>query len=411
MSGTLYTPPNANLANVNLNSIGSNYATQFGHQNSLLIQKQVRKAIFDAAPAQFFDLMLLNMKGSEQVDSDEFFYQEAGYGRNPIQANAVSVAATHPATTAVTIASAEDVSLDTVVAFPNNAKGTVTAIVGNVITITPMTGGTVPALAVGELLSNHGPVEADAARDIKQYFRLTTIERHNYVQMFVKARRYGKMELFKHQQAGTTSNYLQLDRMRMLQQFRIDLSNAFWNGERGEVTLSNGTKAKTCGGVYPLMLAAGSMQVSTPVATLPDAIEDAALSTEFGDYGQTRFLCGTPRRILDVSKAYKSSLTRYTPNDKIADLSIDMIKIGSSNIVLVPMKRFEDTASFPANWKDKLFLLDYNCIQPVHCFTEEMGDTLDRSRGSLNNYTDSWVSATFSMKFNNPLACAIINVV
>jgi len=410
---SLYTPPNANLTNANLNSIGSQYASQFGHNQSLLIQKVVRKVIFDAAPQQFFDLMLLNQKPSKQVPSDEHFYQEAGYGRNPVQVIGAGAAATaYPATQVVPVSNTEDIALDTIVTYPNNAKGTVTNIVaGTSITVTPMTGGNLPAVVAGDLLSNHSPVEADAARDIKQYFRLNTIERHNFVQMFIKARRYGRMELYKHQQAGVTSNHIQMDRMRMLQQFRVDLSNAFWNGEMGEVTLSNGVKAKTCGGVYPLMLAAGSMQTTTPIATLPDAVEDLALSTEFGEYGQTRFLCGTPRRILDLSKAYKSALTRYTFGDHTVDLGINMIKLGSSNIVLVPMKRFEDTASFPTSWTDRMFLLDYSAIQPVHCFGEEMGDTLNRQSGTLDNYTDSWVSTTFGMEFNNPLSCGIVNII
>ena len=408
----LFTPPNVAHSNANLNPLGSQYASQFGHNQSLLVQKVIRKIIFDAAPQQFFDLMLLNMKQSEQVESDEFNYMEMGYGRNPLVTTANVAAAAYPATQTIPVANTDDISVDTIVVYPNNAKGTVTSIVAGVsVTVTPMTGGSVPAIVNGDVLANHSPVEADSATDIKQYYRTEVIERFNFVQMFVKARRYGKMELYKYMRSGTTSNFLEMDRKRLLQHFRTDLSNAFWNGERGEVTLSNGTKAKTCGGIYPLMLAAGSPAASSPVATLPDAIEDVFLSTMYGDYGQTKFLYGTPRRILDISKAYKSSLTRYSPNDTVANLGIDMIKIGAGNIVLVPMHRFESTASFPSSWKDKLFLIDHNNITPKHCFGEEMGDTLARTNGgTLNNYVDSWISTTFSIEFNNPLACATIDI-
>jgi hypothetical protein len=408
----LFTPPNPGLSNQNLNALGSQYAAQFGHNNSLLVQKVLRSIIYDAAPAQFFDLMMLNMQASEQRASDEVFYMEMGYGRNPVQATAGVAAAVHPATQVIPVANTDDISVDTIVVYPNNAKGVVTSIVpGTSVTVTPMTGSSVPAVVSGDLLSNHSPVEADAATDIKQYYRSEVIERFNYIQMFVKARRYGKMELYKHMKSGATSNFLDLDRKRLLQHFRTDISNAFWNGERGEVTLSNGTRAKTTGGIYPLMLASGAPAIATPLATLPDAIEDAVMSTMFGEYDDTKFLYGAPRHIYNISKAHKQTGLRYSPNDAIADLNIDMIKIGGTKVVLVPMQRFESTASFPSSWADKLFLLDHLSIKPVHCFTEEMGDTLNRRNGgTLNNYVDSWVSATFGIEFNNPLGCATIDI-
>lgn len=408
----LFTPPNAGLANANLNALGSQYSQQFGHNTSLLIQKKINEIIFDAAPQQFFELAMLNMQPSEQVGSDEFFYMEMGYGRNPLQVTANVAAAVYPATQTIPVASTDDITVDTIIVYPNNAKGNVTTVnAGISIVVTPMTAGSVPAVVIGDILSNHSPVEADAATDIKQYYRTETIERYNFVQMFIKARRYGKMELYKHMMAGTTSNYLKLDRQRLLQQFRTDLSNAFWNGERGEVTLSNGTKAKTTGGIYPLMLAAGSPNAVTPVATLPDAIEDMVLSTMFGDYGQTKFLYGAPRQILEISKAYKSTLTRYSPNDQIANLGLQEVKLGAGSVVFVPVQRFESSASFPASWAKRLFLIDHNNIKSKHCFSEEMGDTLPRKNGgTLNNYVDSWVSTTFGLEFSNPLACATIDI-
>jgi hypothetical protein len=74
----LYNLPNDQFSNTNLNSIGSQYAQDFGHDISLLVEKVTNKAIFDAAPQQFFDLKLLNMKQFMPVNSDEFFYKEMG---------------------------------------------------------------------------------------------------------------------------------------------------------------------------------------------------------------------------------------------------------------------------------------------------------------------------------------------
>ena len=46
----LYDQPNETLTNTNLNSLGSQYAADFGHDISLMVQKATNKAIFDAAP-------------------------------------------------------------------------------------------------------------------------------------------------------------------------------------------------------------------------------------------------------------------------------------------------------------------------------------------------------------------------
>jgi len=412
---TLYSPPNANLHNTNLNSVGSQYASLFGHNNSLLIQKITRSLIYDAAPQQYFDLKLLNMKPAKTVNSDEFFYHEMGFGREPVEITAISAAAVHPASQTLTVANLDTIAVDTIVVYASNAKGTVTAINTGLsqITVTPMTGGSVPAVIVGDLLANLSPVEADAADDIKQYFRADTIERYNYVQMFIKAQRFGKMELYKYQKAGTTENYLTMQRKRLLQQFRVDLSNILWNGDRGEVTLAGGEVAKTTGGIFPTMLQAGSANIATPIATITTALEDLALSTEYKAYGSTRFLYGTPRQIHEISTAYKSALTRYRPDDMTAKLNLKGVDIGSTFIVFVPMKRFEERSCFPAAWTNRLFLLDQESISCCQTWGEEMGQTLTRKgqSSSYRNYTDFWVSATFGMEFNNPLGSGWIDII
>ena len=48
----------AKYSNINVNSVGSEYAALYGHDISLLVQKLTNRAIFDAAPQQFMDLKL-----------------------------------------------------------------------------------------------------------------------------------------------------------------------------------------------------------------------------------------------------------------------------------------------------------------------------------------------------------------
>lgn len=410
---TAQVPPTSKFRNVDTNSLASTYAATYSHDSTALIERVVRELIYDASPEQYLDLKLLSLKTPRKVTSDEFFYHEMGFGRDPIIANATAVAGATQ-TFALTAASFVAVSVDTIIIYPDGvSRGTVTAknTGTNEITVTALTGQTLPAVAVNDIFALLSPVEADGMNTISQYFRQETVERFNYVQMLIKAVRFGRMELFKYEQAGSTSNYIQMQKQRCIDQFRVDLSNILWNGERGEVTLANGMNAKTTGGIYPLMIAAGSFNVTSSTASLKSAIEDAALSTEYKKHGYTRFLYGSPRMIYEASKAWKDEKVRYNPGDRMGDVYLEAINIGSSKIVFVPMQRFEEQSCFPASWANRMILVDQETIQPVQCWGEEMGQTLPRKDGGTReNFQDFWIHATFGLQYDNPLGGAIINV-
>ncbi len=349
---SLYNETSAKFANQNYNSVGSEYANLYGHDISLLVQKLTNRAIFDAAPQQFMDLKLMNMVPAETVNSDEFFFQEMGYQREPLQVTAVSATVSYPTTQTINVASVDNISTNTIISYPNGQKGSVVAVDTSLLTITvsPYNGDTLPAVAIGDVLANVSTVDHDGSEGFAQYFRASTIERVNYVQLFNKAIRYSEVELHKLKNMGTTANFLEMERNAMFNQHRIDISNALWVGQKGEVVTANGTPAKTTGGVYTSMVEAGSPNAVATSATLVDAFEDMVLSSEFGDYGQARMAYMTPRIHRLLSLAYKEQLTRYAPNDEIALLNLKEINLGSSRIVLVPYKRFEDAASYPGSF-------------------------------------------------------------
>jgi hypothetical protein len=414
-AGEYYTPqiPGANqFNNVDLNAIGSPYAWMNGHSTTDLISRMLHYQIFKAAPAQFYDLNILGMESPEPVKSDEFMYRESQYGREPIVVASAYAGGGFSAVINVTPASTEVISVDTLCVLPNNQKVTVTNIngSGNQITITAQTNQTLPALAVGDNIANLSSVEMDGANSISQYFRLNTIERYNYVQMFVKATRFGEMEMFKYVNAGTT-NYIQRNREEMMDQHRIDISNAYWNGTQGEVTLANGGKAKTMGGIFPIMQAAGSYSVLTSMANLKAAVEDLAMNTQYGSWGDTKYLYATNQMLLALSEQYRNPLQRYLVGDKEAEQYFYGIQLGSIKVVFVPMQRFASNADFPTAFANRMILLDQKSIKPVVAIPERQGTTLNReSGGTLQNYVDEWVSATFSCKFHNPPGSGWIDV-
>jgi hypothetical protein len=408
----LYNDPSSKFLNQNFNSVGSEYAALYGHDISLLVQKLTNRAIFDAAPQQFMDLKLLNMVAAEQVNSDEFFYQEMGYQREPLLATAASTAVSFPTTQVISVASTDNISTNTIISYPNGQKGSVTNVDTSLlqITVSPYNGDTLPAVLADDVLANVSSVDHDGSDGFAQYFRASTIERNNYIQLFNKAIRYSEVELHKLKNMGTTSNFLEMERTAMFNQHRIDLSNAFWTGQKGEVITANGTPAKTTGGVFTSMLEAGSPNALATSATLVDAFEDMVLSSEYGDYGQARMAFMTPRVHRALSLAYKEQLTRYAPNDEIALLNLQEVNLGSSRIVLVPFKRFEDTASFPGAYANRIVILDMKNIKRTQLWGERSGDTLKLEDGVPKRYGDIWVDCNMGVKFHNPLACAWLDI-
>jgi hypothetical protein len=410
MADQLYTTTPSDLTNVDLNALSSTYASTYTHGTTDLIKRLVHSQIYDTAPQQFYDLSVLDGMAPEQINSDEFFFGEKTYGRSAITASNSPGAPGLNTQQVINTSDTSMVTIDSVVVYPDSTQGIVIAVTTDTnITVKPLLGGSLPAVTSTQLLPVLGPIEGDAADDIKTYFRMSVTERYNYVQQYVKAMKFGKVEMEKYKRQGTFENYLSMNRQEFFNQVRIDRSNFYWLGTRGEVALTSTEKVKTAGGIYQTMIAAGTPTSSATSTTLGTALESAALACSHKAYGSELFVYCTPQLHLAISKYYKDTLTRYTPDSKIADLMLDMVKIGGVNLVLVPMQRFNDTASFPSMFQNRIFIIDQSSITPIFMMGEEFGTTLGRvNNGTLQKYSVEWVSFDFSQRFVNPLGCHII---
>lgn len=409
---SLYNQVSAKHNNANLNSVGSKYATDYNHDIQNRIEKITNRMIFDSAPKQFFDLKFLNMFPAENVKSDEFFYQEMGYQRQPIVATASASAVSDPSTQTFGVQDLGTVSENLVVSYQDGTKGTIISVdtTASEITVAPMRGGSLPAVVSGDMLANVSTVDHDGSEGFASQFRADTIERSNFIQLFNMSIKYGEMELYKLEQAGTTDNFLSMERNQMFMQHRLGLSNAFWTGKKGEVLTADGTVAKTTGGVHTSMLEAGSPYADATESTLKDAFEDMVFESEYGDYGDVRFAYMRPKLHRILSNVYKDELVRYKPNDTIASLNLNEINVGSSRIVIVPFKRFEDQASFPTSFANKIMILDHKNIKRCQTWGERSGETLTFKDGIAKRSKEIYVDTNMGVKFNNPLGCAHLNV-
>jgi len=415
MSAQTYSPGVGNLpfGNLNTNPENANYQndSQFSPEEQNLIQKEIRRAIFDAAPAQYNALKLLSMKAYIEKNNDEFEYLEKTFGRTPIEAAGIVAAqapvagANQTQTIPLTAASMDHVSEDLIVIYPDNSKAVITAVgPGNQITVNSQTNDGLSAVAVSDIFSFQSTIESDGMDYFANYERLETITRYNYIQFFMRAQRWAKVEMQKHINSATT-DYLKHDKMHKLNQLRVDFFNSYFNGQRGEFPLSGNRVAKAMGGVYPTMVAAGSASANPTVAGLQAAFETLAFQTNYKAEGGTRFIYGTDEILNEFSKIYKQPGLRYEPNDEIANLRLKRIELGTMNFVLVPCELFREESCFPAEWRRKVLILDQEAITPVKMKgipALEMG--LNRkNNGTRENYIDFWCGGQLSLEFNNPL--------
>lgn len=424
MSNQSYTPGTGGLpfGNTPLNPQGSNYAANSAYttNETILIEKAVREAIFDASPEQYKALRLIFEKETIDVNLDEFEYLEKTFGRSPLSANAVVGAQAAVAGTVVqqTIAflaaSIPHAAIDLILTYPDGTKGIIKSIVGNNILVESMTSAGLPAVAVGDVFSVHSTIVADGMSSFSNYSRMETITRYNYIQFFLRAARWNRIERQKHINAGRT-NYMELDQKEKMIQLKTDLFVSFFNGTRGEFALANGQPAKAMGGIFPTMQAAGSMFGTPTLAGLRSQFETLALKTNYKQEGGVRMIYGAQEPIYQLSKIFKDPGLRYTPNDEIANLNLYEYKIGEMRFVPVVCELFKEQACFPKEWANRLLILDQETIQPVKMKgipAMDSGATLDKgTAGTREAFKDWYVEANLSLQFNNPLGSFWLDII
>lgn len=424
MSARAYTPgaSNSPFGNSNQNPLSSQYGQDSGYSpdESILLERAIKKVIFDAAPKQYNALKLLFEKSAVDMNNDEFEYLEYTFGRSPISATAgvgaqaASAGNSVTQTIPISAASVNRVSPDLIIVYPDNTKAVITSVgPGNQIIVESLTSVGLPAITNGDVFSIQSTIAADAQDYFSNYERVETVTRYNYIQLFTRARRWGKIEMQKHKNSGTT-NYLDIDKEQQIKQLRIDMFNSFFNGNRGEFRITNQIPAKSMGGIYPSMVTAGSANSNPTVAGLITAFEALAFQTNYKAEGGVRFVYGTDEILHELKKAHKLPGLRYAPNDRVADLNLTKIEFGTMEFVLVPCELFKETSCFPAAWNRRMLVLDQETISPVKMRGLPMidaGDTLDRgTNGTREMFKDWWVWGQLSIMFNNPLASYWLDV-
>lgn len=422
MANENYTPGVQNIpfGLRNANPEGSNYPADSAYSpvETNLLRKSIERMIYDAAPKQYAAMKILFQKPVVDVMSDEHEYLEYTFGREPIVAtNTVGAVVAVPGsgvsgTFTISASDVKNVSKDDIITFPDNTEAVIIDITGTTVTINSLTNDGISAITTGDVFAIRSTIKGDGQDSFSNYSRLETVTRYNYVQFFLRAQRWDRVEMQKHENTGTT-DYLTVDKQQKIKQLRYDMFISMWNGHRGEYTLSSSRVAKSMGGIHPLMVAAGSLVLTPTLGNLGVTFETAAFDTNFKAEGETRFVYGTAASLHELSKIYKLSNVRYTTDTMKVNLDLGVIELGGMKYVLVPCELWRNPACFPASWAKKLIVLDQDTVTPVKMKgipLTDMDQTDNMQKGTRENFTDFWVEGQLSIRFNNPLASFIIDI-
>lgn len=398
-----YSAGNHPQPNVNLNPLGSQYAADFGHEEQQLLERVFRKEIYEADPKQFVDLALFNQLARESRDSDEVFWDERTTLGTPIVASGTAAGVTAPSTQTFAIADTALAAKNVIIVYPNNAKGVIQEVdtTAGTITVAPMSGSTLPAVALNDKFAHLGNIESNRQDGFDTYYKDEYIQKHNYIQSIAYAIEFTEKEMYKWERSGRIENYIGKRRDAMMQFFRTRLSNILWNGTKGEMVV-NGQNEKTTGGIFPTLVDEGAPSTSTAASNISAAFEDIATSLNKGAYGSVKLAFMSPKHHLALSKEYKADKIRYeAANDTITDLTLDMVKLGDVDVVMVPYSRFKDENAFPESFQDRIVFVDPMNIKLNQLWGERQGQTLSRKDGIAKNYSSMWIETQLGVEIHD----------
>lgn len=416
---------------------GSNYMAEAptiaGAEVIGSLKREILNTIFGTTPEPYFAAQKLLMMelAYEWFGGDEAIWQEMPDQRQAIVVDdgASAPGAVLTAATAavpggfgtvnmpVGAASYAAAKINARLHFPTGWATIVSKTGGNTLVLNSLTSLPIPAIVQGQVIPMGAEIRSDSERQIFNHFRAQGIERFNYITTIAAAREYGRKEWLKIQNLEQT-NRLSEEWNALIYQFKWDMIVEMWNGNRASQLNSSGKVAKGTDGIKTQMLAGGVTPIATPLGAMIAAHEAASHSTNYRTSGVTYNIAPT-ELLYELSKAYKEQQVRYAPNDMVANLNLDAIKIGSRTHVLVPCDAMADPNYFPG-WEGHLFMIDKAAVKmagmrgmPVLDINGAMQRELLKftdAKGSRDDLQTNPLEATFAPMLINPLSTQLLLV-
>jgi len=389
----------------NSNPIGSEYASTYGKDTTIHLQRDIYPTIIKSIPEQYTALRLLMSRPTLNKTSDVFDFTERTIARP-------SLVVVTGGSNACTLQAGQgsSVAVNDELVLPDNTHVKISTITGDALTVAPQTGVGAVTISANDLLVVGAPLTTDGVNFVSHFDRLNTVTHTNYIGQGQRGRRWSRLEMTKYQNAGTT-NYYNEDKLEQMELIYQDMFYTFWNGKKGEYTITapvsggGNYSAKTPNGIYPLMVETGSQHATSSPLTIVADFEKLAFNSNYKGVSAPRFIFGTDKMLYELSKSFKNPI-RYAPNDKIADLNLTQYEMGTMKFIPVPTALFESRSNlFPAFFENMLFVLDIDTINPV-CIQGyqpiELNETKQmESEGGRETFKDFTAKFTLGLQMSN----------
>lgn len=374
---------NAPFGLANTNAPGSPYAAAYNRGVTSHLTLSVDPVIFDAQPQQFLDLQYLMAFASMEEPGDETIWHENVWSRSPITtAGAITGTAAVPGSTVtdtvvVTADSLNYVYVGQKLHFVGDDGTAAQVIVSNVdtgtatVTMRSLVGDAIPAVAAtGVNLTNGMTAGGDGFQTFANPVRTRTVRRSNLIEKIGPEQViWNHLERIKWRNLAQT-NFMETDMRNLLTQLKVSLCQRIWMGEYGEglVSYSNGGEtaiAKFTEGIVPAITNNGGAVIPTTMSTAWDDLTTGIFQTNFGPISNERVVFATPEMLHALNIKQKAEFVRYSAGDKIWDLDFEEWRIGGQRLTLVPVQIWNDQASFPAEWANKIVVLQKSSVKLV----------------------------------------------
>lgn len=398
-----------------LNPISSEYAASYGHDQTIHLQRAINDQIVQNFPAQYNVFRIIFSKPVIYKPLDEWTWTEQNWPRPALVSTGIVAGG---ATQAIVVQAGQTshVVANDLIHYPDDTVGIVTSVVPgtSTVNVAAPTGGTLTALVANDVLIPGAPVISDGMNVDIHFDRMVTTQFTNYIMMGKRNRRWTTMTAKKYQNSGTT-NYFDLDLKQTQDLAYQDVFQQFFNGQKGEVSitvpagtgLTGGTyRAKLAWGVYPFMQANGAQHATTTPATIEADFRTLAFNTNYKNVNVPRFILGTDKALSALAHVLKNPI-RYNPSDMVYNMNLDMYQIGTMKFVPMVCPLFESRSNlFPRAWENRLLVLDLETIDPVcmtgyEMFMHTNTSTQFQGNGGPNDWIDYRIQYMVSMQMTN----------
>ncbi len=397
------------------NPIGSDYAANYSYDQTVHLKRSVNATIVQNFPAQYNIFRIIFSKPVIYKPLDEWTWTEQNWPRAAITSTGIVAGG---ATQAIVVQAGQTAHVvpNDLVYYPDDTTGIVTSVdaATSTINVAAPTGGTLTALVANDMVIAGPPVIADGQNFGSHYDRAVTVQYSNYIMMGERRNRWTTMTALKYKNAGNT-DYFEKD-MKLKQDLAYqDVFQQFFNGQKGEVSvtapagtgLTGGTyKAKLSWGVFPFMQANGAQHTTTTLSTIEADFRTLAFNTNYKNVNVPRFILGTDKALAALDQVLKNPI-RYNPSDEIYNMGLKEYELGTMRFVKMVCPLFETRANlFPKSWENRLLILDLDTIDPVCMEGYQMfehGNTSTQyiGNGGPNDYIDYWIRYMVSMQMTN----------